>query len=132
MILMSNWESPVCNPRVGIYDACEKSCLIINENVYIVQTYKKRIVNHKNIYRRLTWLLYNGDMHKWEICSSGLRTSTISPSTTRQSISATRWFCLILWETITVVIPFCFFSFTIVHSPVFFLNAASAACVTKI
>lgn len=59
---------------------------------------------------------------------SGGRISTISPSTSRQTTSAIRWICLMLWETIMIVIPHFVFSF-INTSSMFSVEIGSNALV---
>lgn len=67
---------------------------------------------------------------EWLACesSSGFKISTTSPFTRRQTTSAILWICLILWETITIVIPWFFFSFTIASS-IFCVDIGSKALV---
>lgn len=52
----------------------------------------------------------------------------ISPSTSRHTISAILCICLMLWDTITIVIPRLFFSFTITSS-MFCVDIGSKALV---
>ena len=59
---------------------------------------------------------------------SGFKTSTISPFTRRQTISAILCICLMLCETIIVVIPCFFFSF-IITSSMFSVDIGSKALV---
>lgn len=59
---------------------------------------------------------------------SGSKTSVISPSTSRHTLSAILCICLMLWDTITIVIPRLFFSFTITSS-MFCVDIGSNALV---
>ena len=59
---------------------------------------------------------------------SGSKTSMISPSTSRHTLSAILCICLMLWDTITTVIPRLFFSFTITSS-MFCVDIGSNALV---